>query len=153
MYSASVHHWWVVRAFLKDGSRKLAVPSLTRITEALDAAADPDVRWRCRNWLTLALCQDEAGVGDKATAAITKALELAKQSAGPDAPALLEETRRANVHIARRDPAKALPAAKDEAKAALRSKCVTISPCMFIPVHSIVCSGHVTGYLRKCRCF
>ena len=119
-----MHHWWVCRSFLKDGSRKYAIPSLLRTVEALDAVNDPDTRWRCRNWLTLALCYDEAGPADKAAPAMAKALELAKQSAGKDAAALLEEVRRMNVHVARRDPAKALPAAKDEAKAALRSRCV-----------------------------
>ena len=107
---------------MRDGSRRYAVPSLMRITEALDAIADADVRWRCRNWLALAQCYDETGVGDKAAAAMVKALDGAKQSVGSDAAALLEETRRVNVHIARRDPSKALSAAKDEAKAALRSR-------------------------------
>lgn len=55
VHAASVHHWWSVRPFLKEGSRKLAIPSLTRICEALDAAADADTKWRARNWLALAL--------------------------------------------------------------------------------------------------
>lgn len=126
MYAASVHHWWVCRPLLKDGSRKLAVPSLSKVVEVLDGLNEPDVRWRSRNWLALAQCYDEAGIADKASSAIAKALELAKQSVGPDAPALLEETRRINVHIARKDPAKALPGAKDEAKALLRSRCVCV---------------------------
>ncbi len=79
MYSASVHHWWVVRPFLRPGARKFAIASLTRVVEALDAAADPDVRWRCRNTLALALCHDEAKATDKASALVAAALNLAKQ--------------------------------------------------------------------------
>jgi hypothetical protein len=122
VYAVSVHHWWGCRPLLKDGSRKLAVPSLSKIVEVLDGSSEPDVRWRSRNWLALAQCYDEAGTADKAAVAIAKALDLAKQSAGPDAAALLEETRRMNVHIARKDPTKALLTAKEEAKALLRSR-------------------------------
>ncbi len=43
-----------------------------------------------------------------------------------DAPALLEETRRVNVHLSRHDAAKALPAAKEESKGALRSRCARV---------------------------
>lgn len=69
---------------------------------------------------------------------MAKALELSKASSGGDAASLLEETRRVNAHIARKDTAKALPAAKEEAKAALRSRFVRVDVCVCL-CHFCVC--------------
>jgi hypothetical protein len=79
VYSASVHHWWVARPLLRPDSRRFAVASFTRVVEALEAANDPNLRWRCQNALTLALCHDECKTTDKALASITMALNHAKQ--------------------------------------------------------------------------
>ena len=122
VYSASVHHWWVARPLLRPDCRRFAVASFTRVVEALEAANDPNLRWRCQNALTLALCHDECKTTDKALASITMALAHAKAVTDGNAAALLEEVRKLNIYLSRHDVAKTLPAAKDEAKGAARSK-------------------------------
>ena len=118
VYNASVRHWKIVRGFLKDGSRELAVPSLEKVVTALETTDDPDVRWRSRNCLALAQAFDDAGQADKAAAYMTKALQLAGKVAHDNAPQVSEETRRAAVHVARSGgaAAKLTDAARSEAK-------------------------------------
>ena len=101
VYNASVIHWRIVRGFLKDGARTLAIPTLERTVAALATVDDADIGWRSRNELALAQAHDEAGAADKAAAHMTQALQLASKAQLPDAPQIVEEAQRAAVHVAR----------------------------------------------------
>ena len=108
VYNASVHHWAVARPLMREGSRREAIPSLTRISDALAKADDPDVRWRARQLVALAVCTAEAGDLDKAGVLATQAQDLllsklgALAAAAPATPdyALVEEAVRLRVHLA-----------------------------------------------------
>jgi hypothetical protein len=46
VYNASVHYWTVVRPLLRPGASRFLVPSMTRISDSLEALDDQDKPWR-----------------------------------------------------------------------------------------------------------
>ena len=108
IYNASVHHWAVARPLLREGSKREAIASFVRITDALTKVDDSDVRWRARNLLALSTCHAEAGDLDKATTIATQAQDILLQRLGasaagaPGSPdyALIEEAYRLRIHYA-----------------------------------------------------
>ncbi|CAM9450051.1 unnamed protein product, partial [Phaeothamnion confervicola] len=60
-YNASLHLWAVVRPAMRPGTARLYCADLTAAADALDAAADPDLDWRCRMHVAAAVAADDAG--------------------------------------------------------------------------------------------
>jgi len=76
VYNASVVHWRVVRPYLRPGTRKLAVPSLRRMMDALTATRDPNLPWRLAHAVALAACLVEVCDWDGAAAVTAAGLDL-----------------------------------------------------------------------------
>jgi hypothetical protein len=120
IYNGSVHHWNVVRPLLRPGYRRHAIFSLQKIADALALAEDPDLAWRVRHHMLIALCCYEAlqdarqsapsgpvgagGVGGAMQAALVVAWDLAGQVArrdplDPASARLVEDVIRLSTHI------------------------------------------------------
>ena len=77
VYNGSVHYWRVARPLQREGLRAQLVPSLETVLKALEKVAGQE-EWRCRNLLSLAMCQFEAGNSPAAVASAVAAADLAK---------------------------------------------------------------------------
>lgn len=111
IYNASVHHWSIARALLREGARAHAIPSFARVLAALTKADDPDLRWRSRQCIALATCHLETNEHEKALQYVTQALELLTKcgavaaSPGSSDYLVVEEASRLKSHLsALRDP-------------------------------------------------
>ncbi len=76
----SAVYWEVVRPLLRDGWRRLLVPSMQRITDALEQLAtdELDLLWHIQYHINLSLCCDDAGQFDAAARAIARAAVLSR---------------------------------------------------------------------------
>jgi hypothetical protein len=74
VYNASVHYWRVVRPLLRAGAARFVVPSLQRVSGALEALDDRDVAWRVVLLVALARADDDAGAPLYAATCLNAAL-------------------------------------------------------------------------------
>jgi hypothetical protein len=100
VYNASVHHWAVAGAWLRGGARGAAIPSLTRVCDALTRADDPDLRWRVTQHLALSACHAEVGALPAALGALgaAEALLARLPSGGEGVAPLAERALRLRAH-------------------------------------------------------
>ena len=107
VYNASVHYWRISRTILRKGVMQFAIPSMSKIVQALEDTNDEDLIWRTKYHMTLSRCYDDANDTAHAIEHSKKALALAEESVekklAPEATTLLESVKRLYVHMARND--------------------------------------------------
>ena len=86
---------------------QFAIPSMSKIVQALEDTNDEDLIWRTKYHMTLSRCYDDANDTAHAIEHSKKALALAEESVekklAPEATTLLESVKRLYVHMARND--------------------------------------------------
>ena len=105
VYNASVHYWRIARAILREGVMQFAIPSMSKIVQALEDTSDEDTEWRTKYHMLLSRCYDDAKDMQNATLHAKKALELlqASEEKSPEFSSLLENVKRLHIHMARND--------------------------------------------------
>lgn len=101
LYNASVHYWRISRALLKDGSRRYAIESMSKIVgylKSMEGGCD-DVEWLMRYLVSLAMCLDEGNRHDEAIAQLKAAFELSEANGN----VMEEEICRMYVWVCRHD--------------------------------------------------
>jgi hypothetical protein len=133
VYNASVHYWRVARPILRPGVMQFAVPSMTKMVEALSQTKDEDLVWRAKFHMALAKCHDDAGEVAPSMAQAATALGLAREAtaggrADPEVYDLLESAKRLRIHMSRKDvgAAKHLESAKGEENGDIRGTAIVI---------------------------
>lgn len=75
VYNASVHHWTVVRPLMRTGRKRLVLPSMRKVADALLLCKEPDTRWLIHNVVALIGCLVETRDFTTASDYISRCLE------------------------------------------------------------------------------